>query len=83
MWLPNDSDFEHVRIWSFGYDSVYSKKKSDVLDIDDFGKALLSALSSSKCLGSTETPIVLIGHSMGGLVIKKVRYLHYFPREVK
>lgn len=72
-WLPIDPDFENVRIWSFGYDSIYMKEISDVLNIDDFGRALLGALSSSKCLGDMETPIVFIGHSMGGLVIKKVR----------
>lgn len=74
-WLPNDPDFEDVRIWSFGYDSIYMKKKSDVLNIDDFGKALLSALTSSKHLGNAEILIVFIGHSMGGLVIKKVRQI--------
>jgi triacylglycerol esterase/lipase EstA (alpha/beta hydrolase family) len=72
-WLPKDPDFANVRIWSFGYDSIYAKKKSDVLNIDDFGRALLGALSSSKDLRNVETPIVFIGHSMGGLVIKKVR----------
>ena len=71
-WLPQDPDFENVRIWSFGYDSIYTKKKRDVLRIDDFGRALLGALTSSKCLSDADTPIVLIGHSMGGLVIKQV-----------
>jgi surfactin synthase thioesterase subunit len=51
---------------------MYAKKKSDVLNIDDFARALLAALSSSKYFANVETPIVFIGHSMGGLVIKKV-----------
>jgi pimeloyl-ACP methyl ester carboxylesterase len=72
-WLPEDPDFENVRIWSFGYDSIYAKKKSDVLNINDFARALLGALFSSKYFANVETPIVFIGHSMGGLVIKKVR----------
>ena len=72
-WLPQDPDFENVRIWSFGYDSIYSKKKRDILRIDDFGRALLVALTSSKHLCDADTPIVFIGHSMGGLVIKQVR----------
>ena len=74
-WLPLDPDFKNVRIWSFGYDSTYTQKKGDVLNIEDFGRALLGALTSSKCLDDEETPIIFIGHSMGGLVVKKVRHI--------
>ncbi len=70
-WLPRDAAFSNVRIHSFGYNSDWGKGKNNCLNIHHFGKSLLSQLDISPYLTGTNTPIILIGHSMGGLVIKK------------
>lgn len=74
-WLPKDSAFENVRIHSFGYDSDWVKGKDNCLNIHHFGKSLLGEMSTSPYLSQANTAIVLIGHSMGGLVIKKAYML--------
>jgi len=74
-WLPRDPAFKDVRIHTFGYDSDWVKGKESCLNIHHFGKSLLCEMSTSPYLGDAETPIVLIGHSMGGLVIKKAYML--------
>jgi hypothetical protein len=43
-WLPRDPAFKNVRIFSFGYNSDRGDKKDSVLNIHDFGKALLSEI---------------------------------------
>ncbi|KAH6873959.1 hypothetical protein B0T10DRAFT_499546 [Thelonectria olida] len=74
-WLPDDPDFKNVRIHSYGYDSDYLKGKEDCLNIHHIGKSLLGAMSTSPCLVGSRTYIVAIGHSMGGLAIKKAYIL--------
>ena len=74
-WLPKDPAFENVRVHSFGYNSYWIKGKDNCLNIHHFGKSLLGEMSTSPYLGDADTPIVLIGHSMGGLVIKKAYML--------
>ena len=74
-WLPHDSAFKHVRVHSFGYDSDWAKGKDNCLNIHHMGKSLLGELSTSPHLANASTPIVFIGHSMGGLVIKKAYML--------
>ncbi|OJJ67877.1 hypothetical protein ASPBRDRAFT_199579 [Aspergillus brasiliensis CBS 101740] len=74
-WLPKDPAFSHVRVHSFGYNSDYFKGKGNCLDIHHFAKSLLGELSTSPYLSHTDTPIVFLGHSMGGLVIKKAYLL--------
>ena len=72
MWLPADPDFKHVRIHSFGYYSDWGESKGSDFNVHDFGQNLIEDLHNSPIVGrSHEVPIVLIGHSMGGLVIKK------------
>ena len=60
---------------SFGYDSDWIKGKDNCLNVHQFGKLLLGEMSVSPSLSQADTPIVLIGHSMGGLVIKKAYML--------
>lgn len=74
-WLPGDPAFAHVRVHSFGYDSDWAKSKDNCLNIHHFGKSLLGEMSTSPHLANANTSIVLIGHSMGGLVIKKAHIL--------
>ncbi|KAJ6076856.1 hypothetical protein N7499_008837 [Penicillium canescens] len=74
-WLSKDPAFKNVRIHSYGYDSYYLKGKEDCLNVHHIGKSLLGAISTSPCIINSGTYIVVIGHSMGGLVIKKAYIL--------
>ncbi|KAL2041702.1 hypothetical protein N7G274_005486 [Stereocaulon virgatum] len=75
-WLPLDPDLHNVRIHTFGYNSDWTDTKDSILNVHDFGRALLGEMIISPNLRKDErTPIVLIGHSMGGLVIKKAYIL--------
>ncbi|KAI1462053.1 WD40 repeat-like protein [Annulohypoxylon moriforme] len=74
-WLPRDPAFKDVRIHSFGYNSDYVKGRDNCLNIHHFGKSFLGEMGTSPHLANSDTPIVLIGHSMGGLVIKKAYML--------
>jgi len=71
-WLAQDSDFQDVRIHSFGYNSDWASMKQDVSNISDFALSLLNALQYSDTMRKhSGTPIVFIVHSMRGLVVKK------------
>lgn len=70
-WLAKDPAFRHVRIHSYGYESDYMKGRQDALNVDGIGKSLLAAISTSPIIANSGTHIVVIGHSMGGLAMKK------------
>lgn len=74
-WLPRDPAFRYVRVQSYGYNSDWAKGKDNCLNVHHFGKSLLGELVTCPHLANARTPIVLIGHSMGGLVIKKMYLL--------
>ncbi|KAK0706330.1 hypothetical protein B0T26DRAFT_755844 [Lasiosphaeria miniovina] len=75
-WLPSEAGFRHVRISSFGYDSDWTKSQPSTLTIHDYGQALLADLYNSLSLRKNgNTPIVLVAHSMGGLIVKKAYLL--------
>lgn len=74
-WLSKDPAFKNVRIHSYGYDSHYLKGKDDCLNVHHIGKSFLGALSTSPYIMNSGTDIVVIGHSMGGLVMKKAYIL--------
>ncbi|KFA81126.1 hypothetical protein S40288_00983 [Stachybotrys chartarum IBT 40288] len=74
-WLSKDPGFKNVRVHSYGYDSYYLKGKEDCLNVHHIGKSLLGSISTSPCLVNSGTYIVVIGHSMGGLVLKKAYIL--------
>ncbi|KAK3386566.1 hypothetical protein B0H63DRAFT_137754 [Podospora didyma] len=75
-WLPSEAGFRHVRIHSFGYDSDWTKSQQSSLTIHDYGQALLADIYNSPNLRKNgNTPIVLVAHSMGGLIVKKAYLL--------
>lgn len=75
---------QNANIHSFGYDSDWASTKSSVLDIHDFGQSLLEEMRNSPYLRDTgKGPILLVGHSMGGLVIKKAFILAKDVAELK
>ncbi|KAK0671576.1 hypothetical protein QBC41DRAFT_55118 [Cercophora samala] len=74
-WLPKDPAFSNVRVHSYGYNSDWTKRNDNCLNIHHIGKAFLGDLATSPCIDGSNTNLVLIGHSMGGLVIKKAYML--------
>ena len=67
-----------MRIHSFGYNSDWGERKGSSLTIHDFGQALLGDMQNSPSLtgaANKGTPLVMVGHSMGGIIIKKVLLL--------
>ncbi|KAJ9155418.1 GPI inositol-deacylase [Pleurostoma richardsiae] len=77
FWLPVEPGFHNVNIHSFGYESDWASTKPSVLNVHDFGQSLLEEMRNSPYLKDNDKngPIILIGHSMGGLVIKKAYIL--------
>ncbi|CAF9932101.1 hypothetical protein IMSHALPRED_008796 [Imshaugia aleurites] len=77
QWLPLEPRFKNVRIHSFGYNSNWGQWKGSSLTVHDFGQALLGEILNSPDLSGHDenTAIVLVGHSMGGIVIKKTLLL--------
>ncbi|KAJ4164282.1 hypothetical protein LMH87_005960 [Akanthomyces muscarius] len=70
LWLSVEPGFEHANIHSFGYDADI--KTGSCFNIHDFGRELLEEMRISPHLtDNEERPIIMLGHSMGGLVIKK------------
>ncbi len=73
-WLPHDTGFKDTRIHSFGYNANWDKKST--LNIHDFAKSLLGSIQDCPAIPrGSDVPLVLVGHSMGGLVIKKAYIL--------
>ena len=70
-WLPREAGFENVRIHSYGYNSDWMKGNDNCLNLHHIGKSLLGEMAVSPHISGSNTSLVLIGHSMGGLVIKK------------
>lgn len=65
----------NARIFVWGYDADTHRK--DYLSeayLHQHGSQLVGELSDERCLDGTEKrPIIFIGHSLGGIVIKSVR----------
>lgn len=75
-WISEDQDLYFVRTSTFGYQSDWLTRRDSILNVYDFGRKLLGELQTSRSLRRSKyTPIVLIGHSMGGLVIKRAYML--------
>ena len=73
MWLKDflPSELPFARIMTFGYDSTVLLSKS-VAEIEDKALELLNQLSLERTTAdSNGRPIVFIGHSLGGILVKK------------
>ncbi|KAL8339694.1 hypothetical protein RB601_006010 [Gaeumannomyces tritici] len=74
QWLALDDVFQGARIHTFGYESNISKES--ILNTDDFAHALVYSLCDCpKIPPNDKAPVILVGHSMGGLVIKRAYIL--------
>ncbi|KAA8913656.1 hypothetical protein FN846DRAFT_929114 [Sphaerosporella brunnea] len=73
MWLRDflPSDLPNVRILTFGYDSTL-RDSTSTGSIQQFSRAFLDGVNSERT-GEKERnrPIIFIGHSFGGLIIKQ------------
>lgn len=54
-WLPADPDFQHANIHSFGYNADFSETKESILDVYDFGRALLGEMRTSPHIRKRKT----------------------------
>ncbi|KAI9696263.1 MAG: hypothetical protein M1836_005816 [Candelina mexicana] len=91
-WLQQEDGFPAHRIFTYGYNSNF-KGVGTNLNITDFAKDLLfqmlvySTESEVDCVPIGTLPIILVAHSMGGLVMKKAyvlgkhdeQYAHIIP----
>lgn len=76
MWLKDflPTDLDKFRVIVIDYHSRWDEF-SPVQDFDDYGREILDAIDSTRQPENTQKrPIILLGHSFGGLLIKKVRW---------
>ena len=72
--LPHSTKFSNARILTFGYDSrafISPFEKATTGRVFTFAEELLGALSDKRTQARGR-PIILVGHSLGGIVIKNV-----------
>lgn len=67
--LPALDTFHSTAIFSFGYNSDFTK--SSILNLNDFSKSLLARMRNEPLILDAQCPVLLVGHSMGGLVVKR------------
>lgn len=75
MWLRDfvPKQWANARVMSFGYDAKFAFSHSEA-DIDDSSIALISNLDDERQTPSAkQNPIIFIAHSLGGIVVKRVR----------
>lgn len=78
-WMANEKDLETLwpkwigtdaacATWVLAYDATLSSWRESAMQLTDQGNAVLDLLASEPRLNTR--PLILIGHSLGGLVIK-------------
>ena len=74
MWLRDalPSDLKGAQIWTYGYDTklVNSTSFQDLEALASTFRRTLISLTTS--MGRKVVPMVFVGHSLGGLVLKEV-----------
>ena len=83
VWLRDflPKDIPIIRVLLYGYDTtlVGSDSKSS---ISDLGKALLESIRAYRSeTDTTRRPIILLGHSLGGLLVKEALSLAYNDKD--
>lgn len=75
MWLRDlmPSDLPTARVFTYGYDTKLAGSKSNAR-ISDYAKQFLHTVADARRC-DPQRPIIFIGHSLGGLVIKEVRMI--------
>lgn len=71
--LADSSGNSTARIMTYGYESTVQSSES-VQHIGDIAKSFCGSLIAL-ARDENPKPIIFVGHSMGGLVIKEVRWL--------
>ena len=85
MWLrdflPSSHGFKNSRIMTFGYNSTLVNKGSEER-LQDWANELLEQLSRMRTTSAEkQRPIIMICHSMGGLVARQAMIqLHFHPK---
>ncbi|KAK9424355.1 putative DUF676 domain-containing protein [Seiridium unicorne] len=76
-WLPQEVGMQHANIYAYGYESgsLLGGSTDPALNIATLWESLLNDLKTTTELDGKETPLILIGHSLGGLVMKKAYIL--------
>lgn len=74
-WLPTDPDFRQARTHSFGYDADWRNRSMSILSIHDLAQSLLGEVRNHPSIRRGQTQIILVGHSMGGCIAKKLYVL--------
>ncbi|KAL3685674.1 hypothetical protein R1sor_003696 [Riccia sorocarpa] len=71
VWLQDEADLPRARILSVQYDSSLEKANdAGVYSMNTLVEALASDLLVLSDVGQSGRPVVLVGHDLGGLVIK-------------
>lgn len=73
MWLRDilPKRFNDARILIYGYDTRLQKGDS-VKNIHDIGDSFRHGISTIRSQETVTRPLVILGHSIGGIVIKEV-----------
>ncbi|KAI1739372.1 hypothetical protein F4680DRAFT_449117 [Xylaria scruposa] len=74
-WLPEDVNFRDARIHSFGYNADWGERRQSILNIHDFAQSLLGEIKNNPSIRRDNTKLILVGHSMGGCVVKNAYIL--------
>lgn len=75
MWLrdhlPHHPEFRRCRVMTYGYNSALSDKTSMATQLSDLADGLLMSLGNHRSTdGERSRPLLLICHSMGGIVAR-------------
>ncbi|KAE9366587.1 hypothetical protein N431DRAFT_429422 [Stipitochalara longipes BDJ] len=82
-WLTEDPGFQQSRFLTFGYNSEFAFGKGSTLNIQELAKSMLGEMHTPLHLAQADTPLILISHSLGGLIVTNtyVRVMKIFMNE--